>query len=117
MSASFLSDPPDGSDDDAELALSVVDGAGDRAGSPTSERLEILAELESVRSLIKAFDSLNTGPVRQEIPPPMPSWGPFVLRGELGRGGFGIVCRGFDPATDREIAVKLYRGRELPAEP
>jgi eukaryotic-like serine/threonine-protein kinase len=107
------------SDEDAELALSIVDGLGSDSVSPEerSEKIEIVEQLESVRSLVQAFDSLETGPVGRELPPPMPSWGPFVLREEVGRGGFGIVCRGFDPATDREIAVKLYRGRELPAEP
>jgi serine/threonine protein kinase len=109
------SGPDSESDDDAELALSIVDGAeADPLSSP--ERLEIVEQLESVRSLVRAFDSLNDGD-RRALPPPMPSWGPFVLREEVGRGGFGIVCRGFDPATAREIAVKLYRGRELPAEP
>jgi eukaryotic-like serine/threonine-protein kinase len=107
------------SDEDAELALDIVDGqSSDSVSSEQrSEKIEIVEQLESVRSLVRAFDSLNTGPVGRELPPPMPSWGPFVLREEVGRGGFGIVCRGFDPATDREIAVKLYRGRELPAEP
>jgi eukaryotic-like serine/threonine-protein kinase len=106
------------SDEEAELALSVVDADGaDSVPSDAGERIEIVAELESVRSLVKAFQSLDTAPRHRHLPPPMPSWGPFILKEEVGRGGFGIVCRGFDPATDREIAVKLYRGSDLPAEP
>jgi eukaryotic-like serine/threonine-protein kinase len=44
-------------------------------------------------------------------------WGPFVLREQIGCGAFGAVCRAFDPAVDREVAVKLYASDELPAEP
>ena len=52
------------------------------------------------------------------LPSTMPStWGPFVIHERVGRGGFGIVHRAFDPAVDREIAVKLYDATELPAEP
>src|SRR5262245_14427652 len=51
------------------------------------------------------------------LPPPCPTWGPFTLQEQVGRGSFGVVCRGFDPAVAREIAVKLYSGDELPSEP
>jgi eukaryotic-like serine/threonine-protein kinase len=106
--------PSDLSDDEAELALSIVDGQ--RGPNFDSGRLDIVEQLESVRSLVQAFDGFETGPVRT-IPPPSPAWGPFLLRSEIGKGGFGVVCRAFDPATDREIAVKLYRSVELPSEP
>jgi hypothetical protein len=40
------------------------------------------------------------------------TWGPFLLRGRVGRGAFGEVYRAWDPALAREVALKL-----LPAEP
>src|SRR5215212_2686838 len=33
--------------------------------------------------------------------------GPFELRGVLGRGGSATVYRAFDPALNREVAIKV----------
>ena len=40
---------------------------------------------------------------------PGAAWGDLVLRGELGRGGFGRVFRAWDPALAREVALKIIR--------
>ncbi|MBI3965265.1 MAG: serine/threonine protein kinase, partial [Chloroflexi bacterium] len=37
--------------------------------------------------------------------------GPYVLREPLGRGGFAIVYRGYDPKLDRDVAVKVIIGQ------
>jgi serine/threonine protein kinase/Tol biopolymer transport system component len=37
--------------------------------------------------------------------------GPYQVSGELGRGAFGVVYQGLDPALKREVAIKvLHRG-------
>lgn len=42
--------------------------------------------------------------------------GRFRLRGELGRGGSGIVYRAYDPGLEREVAVKmLYQSHDSTA--
>jgi serine/threonine protein kinase len=109
-----MAEPTSDDDVDAERALSVLDSTGDSApldlGDPFGRRLQAIAKL------VSAFDSgglAETGPPS----PPVESWGPFFLREQIGRGRFGVVCRAFDPAVQREIAVKLYAGDELPAEP
>jgi hypothetical protein len=101
-------------DPESSLALAVVDeGSSPSAG----EFMRLGEQFESLRSIIQAFDAVDTGEVTPATPPPAAHWGPFVLREEIGRGTFGIVCRAFDPATDRDIAIKLYRRSELPEEP
>jgi eukaryotic-like serine/threonine-protein kinase len=37
--------------------------------------------------------------------------GRFEIHGEIGRGGFGIVLRGYDPSLQREVAIKIPRLR------
>ena len=39
----------------------------------------------------------------------MQSLGRYEIRGELGRGGMGIVYRAYDPTLDREVAIKSVR--------
>jgi eukaryotic-like serine/threonine-protein kinase len=104
--------------DIAEVALSVMEGAtSDTTSRAFAERPAFVRELEGLRAIVQAFDSVEAEADRPARPAPCPNWGPYVLKEEVGRGGFGIVCRGFDPAVEREIAVKLYRGEDLPAEP
>ncbi len=38
--------------------------------------------------------------------------GGFVLREELGDGGFGTVFRAFDPRLDRDVAIKILKSKE-----
>ena len=40
-------------------------------------------------------------------------WGDFVLLEEIGRGGFGVVYRAWDPDLKRELALKLIDERRL----
>lgn len=42
------------------------------------------------------------------------SWGGFVLIEELGRGGFGVVHRGWDANLKRDVALKIIDARRLP---
>ncbi len=39
----------------------------------------------------------------------MEKLGRYEIRGELGRGGMGVVLRAYDPTLDREVAIKSVR--------
>lgn len=47
-----------------------------------------------------------------EVPPPPGSWGGLIIQELIGRGAFGEVYRAFDPALDRDVALKLLSEAE-----
>jgi non-specific serine/threonine protein kinase len=72
---------------------------------------EILAELareesEAARELAREPASATAAPAGAA---PLFQWGKLRVLARLGAGGFGEVFRAFDPALEREVALKLRR--------
>ncbi len=42
-----------------------------------------------------------------KVPGTLGTFGPFEVRGVVGRGGMGVVLRGFDASLNREVAIKV----------
>ena len=98
-----------------ELAAAVADGqAADwalaEADLEQSDR-ETVAKLRAIASIGHVFSSLSSDGVR--LPPVRAvlssgdTWGSLRILQHVGRGRFGEVYRAWDPALDREVALKL----------
>jgi serine/threonine protein kinase/tetratricopeptide (TPR) repeat protein len=73
---------------------------------------EFLSGVECVEQLAKDTGRGPSGNGRRADPPPS-QVGDYVIEGELGQGGMGVVYRAYLPATERRVALKMMRwGRE-----
>ena len=80
--------------------------------------LRALAHLRTLRSSNKwRPDALSASRANTELLVPnangVSQLGRFILRDEVGRGGFGLVYRAFDPELKREVALKIPRPEAL----
>src|SRR5262245_60400327 len=63
-----------------------------------------IGRLETCDRILGLTDSDSTPP--EETPERI---GDFEIRGQLGRGGMGVVFHGWDPGLKRAVAVKILR--------
>ncbi len=85
-------------------------------GSPPNRALrdaddrQTIAQLRAVASVGRIFASLSTGSrtnQRRRVLSAGTSWGTLRVIEHVGRGRFGDVYRAWDPALDREVALKI----------
>ena len=98
-----------------ELAEAVADGRTPdwaSAESSASDAVErgVIAELralQGIHGLMMTCTVQRTGDDARTVLGPGDTWGGLEIRAHVGRGRFGDVYRAWDPALDREVALKL----------
>ena len=78
-----------------------IEGSDVFATRPASEE-----GLENTRQLDTQPDALEHH-TEHEAPPAPPELGKYAINGFIGRGGMGVVWKGFDPDLQRTVAIKV----------
>jgi eukaryotic-like serine/threonine-protein kinase len=100
-------------EDDAlmQLAAAVDSGApvdwSTAESTVTDPALEGVVEQLRIVATVAAVNRGLQAPLDAARPAALRSWGPLEIRAEIGRGRFGTVYRAWDPALEREVAVKI----------
>jgi tetratricopeptide (TPR) repeat protein len=83
------------------------------AGAPPAAGPELERDLACLRRLRRALARPGAGAAAPPDGLPPGSLGRFQIRGELGRGTFGVVWLAYDPRLGREVALKVPRPEAL----
>jgi serine/threonine-protein kinase len=101
-----------------ELAGAIADGRvpdWDRALSTAADALErrAVTRLRAAASVCELFTAVTSASPpaagERQVLPAGASWGSLRIVSHVGRGRFGDVYRAWDPALEREVALKLLR--------
>ena len=111
MSTDSSRSPTDNESSDESLVLDFIELLeSDRSAGqvhPLRYYLERFPEAELAVALEYLHRESLTGPTASVAAVPKGQFGPFVLTGQLGRGGQGVVWRALDLRLGRPVALKI----------
>jgi eukaryotic-like serine/threonine-protein kinase len=93
-----------------ELALFA---SGQESGA-VARHVSTCSSCHTILELVRMVDAEPSAVAvrrRSEEPAPGDSIGGYVVLGQLGHGGMGLVLLAYDPVRDRTLAIKLMRAR------
>ena len=96
-----MSNPAENGDESDGFLNDALPSTSDRASEPTREYAPNM-EAEAADELILSGLAL----LSSEVPIPA-RLGKYTIQGQVGRGGMGIVWKGFDPDLRRTVAIKV----------
>lgn len=82
------------------------------AASQTGNNRQLTQQIERLEKTIPADFGSDT--LRQAATLKPETLGRYQLKSELGRGAVGVVYLGYDPAIDRQLAIKTFDERYFP---
>jgi len=90
-----------------------VSAASDFAGKEVIRQLQVIAGVAAAHRQVPERIAAEAG-TWKGLPVPG-RWGRLEIRREIGRGGFGVVYLAWDPALERDVALKVLRTSDRPA--
>jgi tetratricopeptide (TPR) repeat protein len=88
----------------------ALESSADAHGRAVLARLRTLSSIARLHDTLTAAGTATVPAVRSQLAPGA-KWGEFEILEAVGSGRFGDVYRAFEPALDREVALKILAPR------
>jgi serine/threonine protein kinase len=92
-----------------QSAAEILQLLEQKAARDSRRAMETIADPSTKWSVNRDHEEVVAPDTLERILPDLESLGRFRIIEQIGRGGFGIVVRAYDPELNREVAIKIPR--------